>query len=470
MRAGVGAGAPQEALGPPTWASKSCKWAQVHSRPNPRKCQDLGDSILLLLGSVILLNVGMNAVMLLWRHLKASLRILFHHFWEKYRQRCHPTCICCTMDPKSLIPRGSPHTHQHQTCLVDPSHSLDWAPDTDDEKVSKCRWLPPQCGHSGDPKISRGLWKQGKGLVPKAEKFTHSQSAGVSTTPLLRPETLFYPGQKPQSSRNSEEIESQSARCIQKPCQVFLSSSVPHPPAGHVVYDARKMKGPNCQLGGFVEALSLSTGGGSLRELSEKGQNPVSQTPERPSNPPTFPVDDPVEHIEYRKQRASFPEGRNKGTLSCNSKSRTDKGYSERKILHSPNSACLQSSDYPTFSCHTPSRSPCSSEILLPGQIHLYQKQPSKVFVETIEVSKGDKACDMQKLPEVSTVTQIHCPQRWNQNWGYKSMEMPMQNRSSLHQMPLSKGSGLATGHVVFDARQLRLNKEQARSYVPRVS
>nr|KAF6305325.1 hypothetical protein mPipKuh1_009215 [Pipistrellus kuhlii] len=57
--------------------------APVCSGTNSRKCQDLGDSILLILGSFILLNVGINVVTLLWRHLKCSLRILFHHFFPK---------------------------------------------------------------------------------------------------------------------------------------------------------------------------------------------------------------------------------------------------------------------------------------------------------------------------------------------------------------------------------------------------
>ena len=38
--------------------------AQPCSGTNPRKCQDLGDSILLILGSFILLNVGINVVTL----------------------------------------------------------------------------------------------------------------------------------------------------------------------------------------------------------------------------------------------------------------------------------------------------------------------------------------------------------------------------------------------------------------------
>lgn len=38
--------------------------AQACSGTNLRKCQDLGDSILLILGSFILLNVGINVVTL----------------------------------------------------------------------------------------------------------------------------------------------------------------------------------------------------------------------------------------------------------------------------------------------------------------------------------------------------------------------------------------------------------------------
>ncbi|XP_037349823.1 uncharacterized protein SPEM3 isoform X5 [Talpa occidentalis] len=62
---------------------RSYHGAQMCSGTNPRKCQDLGDSILLILGSFILLNVGINVVILLWRHLKSSLRILFHYFFPK---------------------------------------------------------------------------------------------------------------------------------------------------------------------------------------------------------------------------------------------------------------------------------------------------------------------------------------------------------------------------------------------------
>lgn len=50
---------------PRPWVSKpTMEPMYVCSSTNPRKCQDLGDSILLILGSFILLNVGLNLVTL----------------------------------------------------------------------------------------------------------------------------------------------------------------------------------------------------------------------------------------------------------------------------------------------------------------------------------------------------------------------------------------------------------------------
>ncbi|KAG3269864.1 SPEM3-containing [Ictidomys tridecemlineatus] len=123
--------------------------AQMCSGTNPRKCQDLGDSILLILGSFILLNVGINVVILLWKHLKGSLRILFHHFFPK--------------DPKNLYSRISSHFHRRPSFLFGHANHRDsWIPDTNDEKVSGCCWMPPECGHAGLPTEAQwGLWKEG---------------------------------------------------------------------------------------------------------------------------------------------------------------------------------------------------------------------------------------------------------------------------------------------------------------------
>nr|KAF6459063.1 SPEM family member 3 [Rousettus aegyptiacus] len=83
--------------------------APVCSGTNPRKCQDLGDSILLILGSFILLNVGINVVTLLWRHLKSSLRILFHHFFPKA-----PKDRATWLPPSGEVPPGGARRLQPQ--------------------------------------------------------------------------------------------------------------------------------------------------------------------------------------------------------------------------------------------------------------------------------------------------------------------------------------------------------------------
>ncbi|XP_054526801.1 uncharacterized protein SPEM3 isoform X5 [Pan troglodytes] len=131
--------------------------AQVCSGTNPRKCQDLGDSILLLLGSFILLNVWINVVTLLWKHLKSSLRILFRHFF-----------------PKGFLLRRVNHLDS-------------WIPDTNDEKVSACCCMPPKCGHAGVPRESAwGLYKAGMMGGGEAPQVAASKA---QASLLSRPET-----------------------------------------------------------------------------------------------------------------------------------------------------------------------------------------------------------------------------------------------------------------------------------------
>ncbi|XP_004760362.2 uncharacterized protein SPEM3 [Mustela putorius furo] len=152
--------------------------AQVCSGTNPRKCQDLGDSILLILGSVILLNVGINVVTLLWRHLKSSLRILFHHFFPKDKHpSCaggHPMCTRCSMDPKNLCSRVSSRFHRRPGFLArHPNHLNSWIPDMNDEKASGCCWVPPPCGHTGAPVDAPwGPWKEGVMGAGEASQVT----------------------------------------------------------------------------------------------------------------------------------------------------------------------------------------------------------------------------------------------------------------------------------------------------------
>ncbi|XP_070213410.1 uncharacterized protein SPEM3 [Bos mutus] len=146
---------------------RSYHGAQACSGTNPRKCQDLGDSILLILGSFILLNVGINVVTLLWKHLKNSLRTLFRHFFPRDKQSSyaggHPMCVRCSVDPKNPCSRVPPRFHRRPSFLLGhPNHLDSWIPDTNDEKASKCCWMSPQCGHVGAPvEVPWGLWKEG---------------------------------------------------------------------------------------------------------------------------------------------------------------------------------------------------------------------------------------------------------------------------------------------------------------------
>ncbi|XP_033618700.1 LOW QUALITY PROTEIN: uncharacterized protein SPEM3 [Fukomys damarensis] len=145
----------------------------VCSGTNPRKCQDLGDTILLILGSFILLNVGLNVVTLLWRHLKGFLRILVHHFFPKGKEisalGSRPVCVRCTADPKNLCSRVSSRFHRHHSFLFrHANHHDSWIPDTNGEKASRCCAMSPQRGQARAPtEAPGGLWKEGAGKAPQ---------------------------------------------------------------------------------------------------------------------------------------------------------------------------------------------------------------------------------------------------------------------------------------------------------------
>ncbi|XP_036195723.1 uncharacterized protein SPEM3 [Myotis myotis] len=166
--------------------------APVCSGTSSRRCQDLGDSILLILGSFILLNVGINVVTLLWRHLKSSLRILFHHFFPKDKQPNslgnHPVAMRSSVDPKNLCSRAFSRFHRCPSLLLRSPNQLDSCiPDTNDEKESRCYWMKPQYGHARAPvETLRGLWKEGMKGAREAPQLIASKAPG---TYLCRQET-----------------------------------------------------------------------------------------------------------------------------------------------------------------------------------------------------------------------------------------------------------------------------------------
>ncbi|XP_059734463.1 uncharacterized protein SPEM3 isoform X2 [Bos taurus] len=105
--------------------------------------------------------------LLLWKHLKNSLRTLFRHFFPRDKQSSyaggHPMCVRCSVDPKNPCSRVPPRFHRRPSFLLGhPNHLDSWIPDTNDEKASKCCWMSPQCGHVGAPvEVPWGLWKEG---------------------------------------------------------------------------------------------------------------------------------------------------------------------------------------------------------------------------------------------------------------------------------------------------------------------
>ncbi|XP_058903574.1 LOW QUALITY PROTEIN: uncharacterized protein SPEM3 [Kogia breviceps] len=155
------------------------------SETNSTRCQELGDSILLVLGGFILLNVGINTVTLLWRHLKRSLRPLFHHVFPKDKQASCVGGRCTRMrhsaDPKNLCSRASSRFRHRPSFLLGHPNRLDsWMPDTNDEKASKCCRMPPRRGRAGaSTEAPRGLRKEGvvgAGAAPPVTAFK-SQAA-----------------------------------------------------------------------------------------------------------------------------------------------------------------------------------------------------------------------------------------------------------------------------------------------------
>ncbi|XP_051023443.1 uncharacterized protein SPEM3 [Acomys russatus] len=190
--------------------------AQTCSGTNLRKCQDLGDSILLLLGSFILLNVGFNVVTLLWRHLKSSLRILFHHFFPKDTRK-----LCSGIS--SRLP------HRPSLLLGRVSHLDSWLADTNDENRSRCCQMPPQCGHGSTPtEASWELWKEGlmgAGEAPQATVMkTQAASFSRPRTPPKIPK-ISKLDMAPSSLPQDKKIKARVDRPAHAPQQALTYSS-----------------------------------------------------------------------------------------------------------------------------------------------------------------------------------------------------------------------------------------------------
>ncbi|XP_005878799.1 PREDICTED: spermatid maturation protein 1 [Myotis brandtii] len=124
--------------------------ASYHS-PNTNSCQDLGNSILLLLGLIICMNIGINMVTLLWRRLRFFLHEMFCRIVSEKeasksssprKKTQHPkpsppaVHLRCTMDPvkMTVTPRPTRRQRHRGWSARRAHHPTAWAPDTDDEE------------------------------------------------------------------------------------------------------------------------------------------------------------------------------------------------------------------------------------------------------------------------------------------------------------------------------------------------
>ncbi|XP_020006795.2 spermatid maturation protein 1 [Castor canadensis] len=149
----------------PGWAS--------YQNPNTNNCQDMGNSILLLLGLIICVNIGINVVTLLWSRLRVVLHRIFHIICEKetaklsspgkqthsLRKQNYPSVhLRCTVDPVKMTVTPPPtrrHRHHRTSPSRHPHHPVAWDPDSDDEKPPK---QPEICSHQWDgPKAWEGF-------------------------------------------------------------------------------------------------------------------------------------------------------------------------------------------------------------------------------------------------------------------------------------------------------------------------
>ncbi|XP_058531638.1 LOW QUALITY PROTEIN: uncharacterized protein SPEM3 [Ochotona princeps] len=251
--------------------------AQACSGTNPRRCQDLGDSILLILGSFILLNVGINVVTLLWKHLKSSLRILFHHFFPKDKQpsstSSHPVCLRCSVDPKTLYSRVSSRFHQRSSFLLGHNqHPDSWTPDTNDAKPSRL-WMSSPCGHAGAPaEVPWGPWKEGMLGATEAP-----QAVALKAQTSL----LSKPGSFPQFLKTGSKVD--AAMPLRLPRE---SKTKAHAPA-----QAQSHSAANTPA--HMQTHSLTHGAEPTNSQNRGLEHPSAQTPAEVPLPPLTPPPTP---------------------------------------------------------------------------------------------------------------------------------------------------------------------------------
>ncbi|XP_057392165.1 acetylcholine receptor subunit beta [Balaenoptera acutorostrata] len=268
--------------------------AQPCSGTNPRKCQDLGDSILLFLGSFILINVGINVVTLLWRHLKSSLWTLFRHIFPKDKQAScvgsHRMCMRCSVDPKNLCSRVSSRFRHRPSFLLGqetssklrrmskvdvlplrlPQESKTKTPDYDPAQAPARAQTPESCsrGHAHEhtsaqaqafsPVDPTGRTPAKAQTFPSTHPSEHAPPQAQTCSTFHPPEHTTPQAQTPSPALTPERSPAQVHVLVMALTTTPVPSTTPIPmlasipstlssfsqglSSGQVVYDARRLK------------------------------------------------------------------------------------------------------------------------------------------------------------------------------------------------------------------------------------
>ncbi|KAI2581083.1 spermatid maturation 1 [Homo sapiens] len=290
------------------------EWASYHNC-NSNSCQDLGNSVLLLLGLIICINISINIVTLLWSRFRGVLYQVFHDtICEKeapksslLRKQTQPpkkqsspaVHLRCTMDPVMMTVSPPPaHRHRRRGSPTRCAHCpVAWAPDTDDEKPHQ---YPAICSYHWDVpedwegfQHTQGTWVPWSQDAPESPPQTIRFQPTVEERPLktgiwseLGLRAYVYPVNPPPPSpeapshKNGGEgavPEAEAAQYQPVPAPTLGPAVIPefsrHRSSGRIVYDARDMRRRLRELTREVEALSgcypLASGSSTAEETSK---------------------------------------------------------------------------------------------------------------------------------------------------------------------------------------------------------
>ncbi|XP_011813908.1 PREDICTED: spermatid maturation protein 1 [Colobus angolensis palliatus] len=273
------------------------EWASYHNC-NTNSCQDLGNSVLLLLGLIICINISINIVTLLWSRFRGVLYQVFHDtICEKEapkssslgkqtqpskKQSSPAVHLRCTMDPVKMTVTPPPaRRHRRRGSPTHCAHCpVAWAPDTDDEKPYQ---YPAICSyHWEGPKDWEGFQRTQGTWVPWTQDPLEPPPQTIRFQPTIEERPLktdmrselglrayVYsvnpppPSPEAPSHKNSGEEavpEAEAAQYQPVPAPILGPAVVPEfsrcHSSGRIVYDARDVRRRLQELTREVEALS----------------------------------------------------------------------------------------------------------------------------------------------------------------------------------------------------------------------